>query len=178
MPDTPLFDAFSDLGDFAAAVIKERTDPSALPGLEAMMPESALIKLVNWPSTVFSGELTVIAGDIEPDAWWAKLLVFGTDRFYDGDHDLVVNTASMYGGVRREPAALVSFHKGPGVNHFTYFSNSESAQAAGARPDAQAAEDQTGFELLEKPTVDIARAVALPLGRASAGGFCSAWHHG
>jgi len=158
MPDTPLFDAFNDLGDFAAAVIKERTNPSALPGLEAMMPDSVLIKLVNWPSTILSGQLTVIAGDIEPDAWWAKLLVFGTDRFYDGDHDLVVNTASMYGGVRREPAALVSFHKGPGVNHFTYFSNSESVKQL-VRALTRDAEDQTGFELLEKPTVDIARAV-------------------
>ncbi len=138
------------------------------------MPRSGLIKLVNWPSTIFSGELTVIAGDIEPDAWW-RVLVFGTDRFYDGDHDLVVNTASMYGGVRREPAALVSFHKGPGVNHFTYFSNSESAKQL-LRALAQAAEDQTGFELLKKPAV-IARA-ALPVRRASAGGFCLARHHG
>jgi len=159
MPDTPLFDTFKDLGDFAAAVIKERTDPSAFPGLEAMMPDSALIKLVNWPSTVFSGDLTVKAGDIEPDAWWAKLLVFGTDRFYDGDHDLVVNTASMYGGVRRKPTGLVSFHKGPGVNHFTYFSNSESARQL-VRALTRSTEDLTGFELLEKPTVDIARSVA------------------
>jgi tetratricopeptide (TPR) repeat protein len=159
MPDTPLFDAFKDMGDFAAAVIKERTDPSALPGLEAMMPESPLIKLVNWPSTTLSGQLTVIAGDIEPDAWWAKLLVFGTDRFYDGDHDLVVNTASMYGGVRREPAALASFHKGPGVNHFTYFSNSESAKQL-LRALTRDAEDPAGFEPLERPAADIARAVA------------------
>ncbi|HEX2055525.1 MAG TPA: hypothetical protein VHF07_03465, partial [Nitrospiraceae bacterium] len=47
MPNTPVADAFADICDFVAAVIKERTDPSALPGLEAMMPESALIKLVN-----------------------------------------------------------------------------------------------------------------------------------
>jgi hypothetical protein len=100
MPDTPLFDAFNDLGDFAAAVIKERTDPSALPGLEAMMPDSALIKLANWPSTTLSGQLTVIAGDIEPDAG-EPAVGFRNRRFYDGDHDLVVNTASMYGGVRR-----------------------------------------------------------------------------
>ena len=160
MPDTPIFDAFKDLGDFAAAVIKERTDPSALPGLEAMMPDSPLIKLVNWPSTILSGQLTVIAGDIEPDAWWAKLLVFGTDRFYEGDHDLVVNTASMYGGVPREPAALASFHKGPGVNHFTYFSNGESAKQL-VRALTRSADEHAGFELLEKPTVDIARAVAV-----------------
>jgi len=158
MPNTPVFDAFQDIGDFAAAVIKERTDPKTLPGLEAMMPDSPLIKLVNWPGTTIPGELTVIAGDIEPDAWWAKLLVFPTDRFYDGDHDLVVNTASMYGGAQHEPGALVGFHKGPGVNHFNYFNNSESAKQL-VRALARPADDKSGFEPLEKPTADITRAI-------------------
>jgi tetratricopeptide (TPR) repeat protein len=158
MPDTPVADVFKDIGDFAAAVIKERTDPAELPGLEAMMPESLFIKLVNWPTTTIPGDLTVIAGDIEPDALWAKLLVFATDRFYEGDHDLVVNTPSMYGGAARTGRSLVSFHKGPGVNHFTYFSNRESAeQLVRALTISQA--DAGGFEPLKKPTIDIARAI-------------------
>ncbi len=158
MPDTPVSDAFKDIGDFVAAVIKERTDPATLPGLEAMMPDSPLIKLVNWPTTTIPGDLTVIAGDIEPDAWWAKLLVLATDRFYEGDHDLVVNTPSMYGGAKREGRALVSFHKGPGVNHFTYFSSKDSAEQL-VRALTHKEDDVTGFEALKKPTVDIARAI-------------------
>ncbi|HJR77188.1 MAG TPA: CHAT domain-containing protein [Nitrospiraceae bacterium] len=156
MPDTPLADVFTDIGDFAAAVIKERTNPSTLPGLEAMMPESAMIKLVNWPTTTVAGDLVVIAGDIEPDAWWAKLLVFATDRFYDGDHDLVVNTPSMYGGAKRAGTSLVSYHKGPGVNHFTYFSNQASVERL---VQALTGPDAAGFEPLKKPAAAIARAI-------------------
>ena len=158
LPETPLSDALGDIGEFFAAVVKERTDPRTLPGLEAMMPDSALIRLVNWPRASVPGDLFVIAGDIEPDAWWAKLLVWATDRFYEGDHDLVVNTPSMYGGPKREGRALASFHKGPSVNHFTYFRNTESARrvvGALTRPA-----DTLGFEPLVRPTVDIARAVA------------------
>jgi pimeloyl-ACP methyl ester carboxylesterase len=44
------------------------------------------------------------------------------------------------------------------VNHFTYFSNSESAKQL-VRALTREADDEIGFELLEKPTVDIARAV-------------------
>ena len=158
LPGSPLSDAFSDIADFVAAVIKERTKISELPGLQAMMPESPFIKLVNWPKAKLLGDLTVIAGDIEPDAWWAKLMVFATDRFYEGDHDLVVNTASMYGGVVREGTSLVSFHKGPGVNHFSYFSNGDSA-AQIVRALARRDGDTSGFQSLVKPTVDIARAI-------------------
>ncbi len=157
-PNTPLFDAFSDIGDFVAAVIKERTNIAELPGLEAMMPESPFIALVNSSKTTLPGDLTVIAGDIQPDVWWAKLMIFSTDRFYDGDHDLVVNTASMYGGALREGTSLVSFHKGAGVNHFSYFANSESAVQI-VRALSRRNDETEGFQPLKKPERLIAREV-------------------
>ncbi|MBP1686497.1 MAG: hypothetical protein H6Q33_2640 [Deltaproteobacteria bacterium] len=159
LPGTPLFDTFREVGDFFAAVLKERTDPRTLPGIEAMMPGSAFIKLVNWPTTQLGGDLTVIAGDIDPDAWWAKLLVWLTDRFYEGDHDLVVNTRSMYGGAQRTGQALADFQKGPGVNHFSYFKNQPSA-AQLVRALTRAANDTEGFKPLQRPTVEIARGLA------------------
>lgn len=158
LPGTPLADAFADVSDFIAAVVQERTDPRTLPGLEAMMPESAFIKLVNWPRAVVSGDLTVIAGDIDPDKWWARLMVWLTDRFYESDHDLVVNTPSMYGGAKRSGEALAGFHKGPDVNHFTYFQNTDSAVQLVHALTRQAG-DSTGFEPLAKPVVNIARAI-------------------
>jgi pimeloyl-ACP methyl ester carboxylesterase len=158
LPDTPLSDMFKDLGDFVAAVIKERTDPATLPGLEAVMPESALIKLINWPNVKVPGDLAVIAGDIDPESWWARLLVWVSDRFYESDHDLVVNTPSMYGGVKRSGKAVVSYHKGPEVNHFRYFQNQASARMMVKALTGKDLE-QEGFEPLTKPTVDIARAV-------------------
>jgi CHAT domain-containing protein len=158
LPGTPLAETFADLGDFTAAVVKERTDPARLPGLEAMMPDSAVVALVNRPDVTVGGQLTVIAGDIDPSAWWARLLVWASDRFYDGDHDLIVNTPSMYGGVRRAGAALASFHKAASVNHFTYFAESSSASRLVAALTGSGRPD--GFDDLHPPTVDIARAVA------------------
>ncbi len=153
---TPLADVFEGISDFMAAVIKERTDPARLPGLAALMPESTFLKLVNWPSARVPGDLSVIAGDVDPQSVWGKLLVWVTDRFYEGDHDLIVNTVSMLGGVRRTGAARVSFHKGPQVHHFTYFRNPESAQCIVQALIATDGEPG-GFEALEPPAVEIPR---------------------
>jgi len=156
LPQSPIAEIAGDIGDFIAAVIKERTDPKTLPGVEAMMPESQFIKLVNWPAARVAGELYVIAGDLDPEAWWAKLLVWVTDRFYSGDHDLVVNTPSMYGGARRAAPAKGSFFEGPAVNHFNYFRNSPSASRMVA---AITRGEEAGFEAFEPKMVDIARAI-------------------
>jgi pimeloyl-ACP methyl ester carboxylesterase len=113
--------------DFLLAVVKERTDPRTLPGLEAMMPGSALTRLLQHPTLTTHSDLTVIAGDVEGNNFWSELKLLASDWFYDSDHDLVVNTGSMYGGIRR-PAGRARFRRdqGPEVNHFSYFSNSES----------------------------------------------------
>lgn len=160
LPETPLSDWLSDIGDFIGSVISEKTDPATLPGLEAMMPDSGLIRLVNWPTTEVGGDLTVIAGDIAPDAWWAKLLIWVTDRFYDGEHDLVVNTASMSGGAKRTDQALVSFHQGASVNHFNYFQNADSAGRLVLALEGKASVDN-GFKPLTPPVAPIARALVL-----------------
>ncbi len=160
MPETPLSDWLSDIGDFIGSVISEKTDPATLPGLEAMMPDSGLIRLVNWPEAEVGGDLAVIAGDIAPDAWWTKLLVWVTDRFYDGEHDLVVNTASMSGGAKRTEQALLSFHQGPKVNHFSYFQNADSAGrlVIALRGEASL---ETGFKPMLPPAAPIARALVI-----------------
>jgi tetratricopeptide (TPR) repeat protein len=160
LPGSPLSDAFKDIGDFFAGVIQQRTEPDALPGLAAMLPDAPLVRLLNSPVAEVEGTLSVIAGDIDPKAWWARLLVWVTDRFYEGDHDLVVNTSSMLGGARRRGSASVSFHQGAGVNHFQYFANEDSAQSlvsALLSPEKL----PVGFEPLRPPRVHIARAPAV-----------------
>ena len=118
---------FGDVADFLLAVVKERTDPRTLPGLEAMMPGSALTHLLHLPDLQTTADLTVIAGDTEGDSLWGQLKLLAADWFYGADHDLVVNTGSMYGGMRRPgQAARFRRDKGSGVNHFNYFQNSRT----------------------------------------------------
>ncbi|MFZ5511856.1 MAG: DUF7379 domain-containing protein [Pseudomonadota bacterium] len=118
-----------DALDFLLGVVKERTDPRSLPGLEAMMPGSALVRLLNRPQLAVAADLSVIAGDVEGDSLWGRLKWLVADWFYAGDHDLVVNTGSMYGGARRAPGgARFVFDQGKDVNHFNYFANARTVR--------------------------------------------------
>ena len=128
----------ADAADFLLAVVKERTDPRTLPGLEAMMPGSALTRLLQHPALVTSADLSVIAGDVEGQGVWAQLKLLAVDWFYGSDHDLVVNTGSMFGGIRR-PAGGARFLRDQGerVTHFNYFANAEVGRLARQRPAAR-----------------------------------------
>lgn len=141
-------DSFAgDLLDFLFAVLKERTDVRAMPGIEAMLPGSALARLINLSGIVTSSDLSVIAGDLEAGggnrlaSWWSQLKLFVTDWFYGDDHDLVVNTGSMSGGFTRPQGGARALEaRGPDVNHFRYFRNRDSLQwlvAGLTRPDGQ-----------------------------------------
>jgi tetratricopeptide (TPR) repeat protein len=125
LKDNPVYDVVTEL---LLAVIKKRTDPGELPGLEAMMPESPLVTVLNRPGVRTGADLRVIAGDIEGSGIWDKLKVLATDLFYLDDHDLVVNTVAMFGGTERAGRSGFFFCRGPEVNHFSYFRNTASAQ--------------------------------------------------
>ena len=120
---------FGDVADFLLAVVKERTDPRTLPGFEAMMPGSALTRLLHLPDLETKSDLSVIAGDIEGENLWGQIKLLVVDWFYGADHDLVVNTGSMYGGLRRvENKARFLFDKGADVCHFSYFANAKTVR--------------------------------------------------
>ena len=119
-------------------VLKRRTEPDELPGLEAMMPESPFIRLINSRLTQSNADLSVIAGDIEASGLFQTLAVLVTNLFYLEKHDLVVNTSAMSGGLPRAEGVRQSFHQGPEVSHFRYFANPDSTQkliAGLTRPD-------------------------------------------
>lgn len=102
---------------------KRRTVPSELPGLEAQRPESALIRLLNTEQLVTDADLGIIAGDVQGEGIFKTLAILASDVFYLEKHDLVVNTAAMYGGMKRSAGALKYFESGGEVNHFNYFGN-------------------------------------------------------
>ena len=113
---------------FLLAVIKERADASTIPGLEAMIPGAPLVRLLNRPGVTAATDLAVLEGDIEGAGILGRLKVLATDLFFREDHDLVVNTSAMDGGMARNPPARASFTQGPEVSHFAYFSNPRTAE--------------------------------------------------
>ena len=115
---------------FLLEVVKRRTDPRSLPGLEAMMPQSALVRLLNHPRLGTNADLSIIAGDLKPGSLWERVKYAVTDWFYASEHDLVVNTGSMYGGLRRDDNKVRQlFDEGADVNHFRYFTNAGTVRA-------------------------------------------------
>ncbi|MGI9493593.1 MAG: CHAT domain-containing protein, partial [Geminicoccaceae bacterium] len=89
---------------------------------------SPITRILNRPDIITKADLSVIAGDIEGKGVFHRLGVFLTDLYYPGDHDLIVDTASMYGGLKRLPGrSRRYFEDGPDVYHFRYFKNESSA---------------------------------------------------
>lgn len=115
--------------DLLGAVARQREAWDKLPGLASQVPDSALIQWIHAAADPLPGDLRVIAGDLQGDslASWLKVLV--SDAFYLTDHDLVVQTSSMYGGAMRERSAVFVRDAGDKVSHFNYFSNKRTAQA-------------------------------------------------
>jgi tetratricopeptide (TPR) repeat protein len=133
----------------ALAIIKQRADPDVLPGLEAMIPDSPYIHLLNRPGLTSNADLAVVAGDVEGQGILQRLAVLATDLFFREDHDLVVDTDSMYDGPQRSRPVFYSFQRGPDIHHLAYFSNAMSRQRIAGwllRDDGQTKVD--GFEEL------------------------------
>lgn len=137
---TPLFEVIKRV---TLEIVKNRTKPGLVPGLEAMMPPSPLVALLNNLKDPADGAIGVIAGDIEGGNWVKRIGVFASDHIvYEGrNNDLVVNTDSMFDGARHGVAGYV-FDQGADVSHFNYFKNARTraalvdwlAAAPGQRP--------------------------------------------
>ncbi|MFK8014096.1 MAG: CHAT domain-containing protein [Gammaproteobacteria bacterium] len=126
------------LGELAAAVAKERTKPEVLPGLEAQMPTSAFIRLLNGSRHVLNSDLTVLAGD--SDGLFKNL----ANLFYWRANDLVVDTRSMYAGAQREQR-LWHLEENSDVTHVNYFSREETALVV-RQGLLRADQDTSGFQ--------------------------------
>ena len=114
------------------ALIGTHDDPAKLPGLEAMMPGSPLVHLLNYPALKVSADLSVISGDTEGKGFLGRLKELMLDQFFEDECDVVVNTGAMYGGLKRVDGGRFHLDTGPEVNHFSYFTNEETVRMLGA----------------------------------------------
>ena len=120
----PLYNALTNL---LAAILKERMKPESLPGLEAMMPISPLVRLVNRRDIQLDAPLHVLGGDFAITGFWSALKALATDFYYREDHDLVVNTPSMLRGTPRETRVHYWIDTDGEVSHFNYFRRADTA---------------------------------------------------
>ncbi len=125
---TPLYEVAKRL---TLEIVKNRTKPGLVPGVEAVMPGSPIVALLNdVEGRGAAGAVGVLSGDVEGGGWLKRLGVFVTDQLlYEGrDNDLVVNTDAMFHGARRDIACYV-FDRGADVSHFNYFKNHRTRAA-------------------------------------------------
>ncbi len=138
-------DVLDGLTSLLAGILKQRTNPRELPGLEAMLPESPLVRMLNTPGVVTDADLHVLGGDLEGEGLFGRLKTLITDAYYREDHDLVVNTPSMLGGTARTQPVRYWIDQGASVTHFHYFSRPDT----GARLTSALKGDSSQFHVLE-----------------------------
>jgi CHAT domain-containing protein len=142
----PAYIAFKEL---ILAVIETKDNTKALPGIEAMNPESPFIKALNFPgsSILVPTTLMVIAGNSRVSLKLRGLLIIAGKLFFMEGNDLVVNTASMYQGVRRQQGKGFYYLEQTGeTHHLAYFSNESSRLAITAALNYSGEGRLPGFE--------------------------------
>jgi hypothetical protein len=124
--------AYITFKELILALIETKDNTDALPGIEAMNPESPFIKALNYPgsSILVPTPLMVIAGNSRVTLKLKGLMIIASKLFYLEGNDLVVNTASMYQGAKRQPGKGFYYLEQTGdTNHFAYFKNDSSLLA-------------------------------------------------
>ncbi|WP_300449726.1 CHAT domain-containing protein [Accumulibacter sp.] len=165
---SPIYSAFKRV---VLEIARRRTNAHLVPGIEAMLPDSPLARLLRDAPVRAGVDMAVIAGDIEGGRLWQRLGVWLTDFvFFDRvANDLVVDTASMFAGIAPQAQARALFERGPEVSHFRYFTNADTRVAlrdwlvAGDPRSLAAFQPLPGaFADLEPPGADEVTRGALP----------------
>lgn len=125
---SPFYSAFKRV---VIEIAKNRTNAHLVPGIEAMLPDSPMARLLRDAPVRDGLTMAVIAGDIQGGHLLKRLGVLLTDflLFDNDDNDLVVNTTAMLAGIAPKAAARVLFDRGADVSHFRYFSNGDTRAA-------------------------------------------------
>ena len=125
---SPFYSAFKRV---VIEIAKNRTNAHLVPGIEAMLPDSPMARLLRDAPVRPGTAMSVIAGDIQGGNMLRRLGVMLTDflLFDNEDNDLVVNTTSMLAGIAPKADARVLFDRGADVSHFHYFTNIDTRAA-------------------------------------------------
>ena len=141
--ENPFYEVFKAT---AIELIKMRADPGKIPGIEAQMPESPFVHLLNTRGRASEADLGVIAGNFEGAGIWSTLASYALRAYYWEDNDFVVNTKSMSGGMDRKRKVQQFLDSGSTVNHFSYFKNSGTRSKMLEWLNAPPGADVEGFD--------------------------------
>ena len=125
---SPIYSAFKRV---VIEIAKNRTNAHLVPGIEAMLPDSPMARLLRDSAVQPGIAMSVIAGDIKGGNLLQRLGILLTDflLFDKEDNDLVVNTPSMLAGIAPRAGSRVLFDRGADVSHFRYFTNIDTRAA-------------------------------------------------
>ncbi|GAA6136531.1 hypothetical protein NBRC116583_02780 [Arenicella sp. 4NH20-0111] len=101
-----------------------------IPGLEAMRPDSPLLRCLNIDARELKGRLTVISGEAQP-GWnvGRAALELLSKLAFDGRSDWVVDTRNMFGGFKRsQDNAWFHLEESSDIHHLCYFDHGESSR--------------------------------------------------
>lgn len=112
------------------AIYSMKDNELVLPGLEAMVPGSAFQVMLNRANASSTKTATAfIAGDGVASLSLKGLGTILSNLFYWHDNDWVVDSESMDKGIIRKGNVYYLFSQHKEVNHFSYFSNSDTRAA-------------------------------------------------
>jgi len=149
----PFYSAFKRV---VLEIAHKRTNAHLVPGIEAMLPDSPMARLLRDAPVRAGIEMAVIAGDIEGGNLLKRLGVLLTDYlFFDNvDNDLVVDSDSMFAGIAPQARARALFDRGAEVSHFRYFTNIDTRLALRDWLVADEVLPLTAFQALPGPFAD------------------------
>lgn len=106
-------------------IANRRYEAHMVPGIEAMLVDAPMGKLLATAPRRPGVKMAVIAGDMNGGHPLKRLaLMFTNWMFFDQQkNDLVVDTLSMFAGLARQTDTLALLDQGQEVNHFRYFNN-------------------------------------------------------
>ena len=112
--------------------VDNKNRAEVLPGLEAQNPDSPFMEMLNDLSdecAIEGSPLALITGNANVGFSGKGLLALLSKLFFLKRNDLVVNTDSMYLGVKRKNEIQYFFDEGYQVSHFKFFENRNTAEA-------------------------------------------------
>ena len=143
---------YTGVKSLLAEVAATKSKVDVLPGIEAMVPDSPFIKMLNNPANIIEAPLTVISGNCTLHVELKALLVILTKLYFRRKNDMVVDTWSMYFGTPRKKDIWFFLDDAKDTDHIHYF-RSKDSQEAMVRALSATTDVIAGFKTLQEADI-------------------------